>query len=119
MFDGLVRILKNVRHIPDLRKSLLSLDALKAQEYKFSGTDGTLKVTKGSIIVLKAERTMNLYKVIRSTVIGDTSGATGKKNITRLWHMHLEHMGKQGLRFLHSRKVLPGIKHCKLNLCNF
>jgi len=43
----------------------LSLGALEAQG-KFSDTCGALKVTKGSMVVLKAERTKNLYKVIES-----------------------------------------------------
>jgi len=41
------------------------LGALEAQG-KFSDTCGALKVTKGSMVVLKAERTKNLYKVIES-----------------------------------------------------
>jgi len=35
MFDEQVRTLTNVRHVPDLRRNLLSLGALKAREYKF------------------------------------------------------------------------------------
>ena len=38
-----------------MRKNLLSLRALKAQGYKISGMDGVLKVTKGSMMVLKVE----------------------------------------------------------------
>jgi len=48
MFDEWVRTFKDVRYVPDLRKNLLSFGALKAQRYKFSCTDGILKVTKGS-----------------------------------------------------------------------
>ena len=66
-----MRTLKDVRHFRSLRKNLLPLGALEAQGYKFSDTDGVLKVTKDSMTVLKAERTTNLYKIIRSIVIGD------------------------------------------------
>jgi len=45
MFDEQVRTLKDVRHVPKLRKNLLSMGALEAQEYKFSRIDGALKVT--------------------------------------------------------------------------
>ena len=107
-----------MRHIPDLRKTLLLLGALKVQGYKFSGTNGVLKVIKGSMMVLKAEHTTNLYNVIISVVIGDASVAT-EKDITRLWHMRLGHMSERGFQALHSKKALPGIKHCKLNLCKF
>jgi len=53
MFDGHFRTLTNVRNIPDLTKSLLSLRALDAQGCKFSGADGGIKVTKGSMMILK------------------------------------------------------------------
>jgi len=44
-----------VHHVPDLRKNLLMLGALKAQGCKFSGADESIKVTKGSITILKVE----------------------------------------------------------------
>src|SRR4051812_46895009 len=37
MFDGQVRTLTNVRHVPDMRKNLLLLGALEAQGFRFSG----------------------------------------------------------------------------------
>ena len=63
----------NVRHVPDLRKNILSLGALNAQECKFSGADGGVKVTKCSMIILKIERTTNLYKIIESVIVVDTT----------------------------------------------
>ena len=73
IFEERVRTLKNVKHVLDLKKNLLSLGDLKAQRYKFTGIDGALKVTKGSMTILKVELTRNLYKVIGSVVIGDAS----------------------------------------------
>ena len=79
-----MQTLKNVRHVPNLRKNILSLGALEAQGCKFLGTDGALKVTKGSMTVFKAERMVHLYKVIRSLVIGDASIAIEKEDTTKL-----------------------------------
>ena len=64
MFDRHVRTLKDVKHVSDLRKNILSLEALKAQGCKFSDTGGALKVIKGFMTVLKAKRMANLYKMI-------------------------------------------------------
>jgi len=75
IFDGQVRTLTNVRHILDLKRNLLSLRALEARGYKFSGADGGIKVTKGSIMILKGERTKNFYKLTRNIIIGDASAA--------------------------------------------
>jgi len=72
---------RETRSRPEEKYSLVG--ALKAQRYKFSGTDGVLKITKGSMMILKAEHTTNLYKVIGSVVIGDTSVAK-EEDITRL-----------------------------------
>ena len=98
-------------------ENLLSLGALKAQGCKF--TYGALKVTKGSMTVLKAECMVNLYKVIGSVVIGNASVATEKEDTTRLWLMRLRHMSERGLQALHNKGGLSGIKHCKLNLRKF
>ena len=40
MHDGHERTLSNVRHIPDLKKNLLSLGALEAQGCRFIGEGG-------------------------------------------------------------------------------
>ena len=70
--------------ILDLKKNLLSLRALKARGYKFSSADGRIKVTKGSMTILKRERTTNLYKLIGSIIVSDASAATEKENTTKL-----------------------------------
>ena len=118
MFDGHVRTFMNVRHIPNLKKNLLSLRALKAQECKFSGTDGGFKVTKGSMLILKRERTANLYMMTKSIIVGDVSVATEKDGTIRLWHMHFRHMSERGIQVMHNNGALPGIKYCKLDLCS-
>ena len=86
-----------MRHVSDLRKNFLSLRAFKAKGYKFSGTDGVLKVTKGSMTVPKEDRTVNFYNVIRSVEIGDASVAKEKDDTTRLWDMRLRHLSERGL----------------------
>ena len=84
----------NVRHVPDLKKNLLSLGALEARGYKFSGADGAIKVTRVSMTILKRERITNLYKLTGSIIIGDASAVTEKENTIRIWHMRLGHMSK-------------------------
>jgi len=44
-----------VRHVPNLKKKLLSLGTLEAQGCKFSGADGGIKVMKGFMTILKGE----------------------------------------------------------------
>jgi len=79
MFDGQARTLTNIRHVSNLKKNLLSLGALKARGYKFSGTNGEIKATKGSMMILKRERITNLYKLTGSIIVGDASALTEKE----------------------------------------
>ena len=37
MFDGVVRTLGDVRHVPDLKRNLISLRNLDAKGYKYTG----------------------------------------------------------------------------------
>ena len=60
--------------------------------------------------ILKGERTINLYKLIGSIVIGDTSAVTEKEDTTRLWRMRLGHMSERDLQTLHNKDALLGIK---------
>lgn len=62
MFDGIVRTLTDVRHIPDLKRNLISLSTLDGKGYKYSGEGGVLNVSKGSLVVTKADiKSANLY----------------------------------------------------------
>ncbi|KAG6433809.1 hypothetical protein SASPL_105426 [Salvia splendens] len=70
MFDGIIRTLTNVRHVPDLKRNLVSLGTLDAQGCRFSAEGGVLKITKGALIVMKACRSGNLYVLQGSTVTG-------------------------------------------------
>jgi hypothetical protein len=74
MHDGIVRTLADVRHIPSMSKNLISLSTLDAKGYKYSGGDGVLKVSKGSLIVMKGElKSSNLYHLRGTTITGDAA----------------------------------------------
>ena len=53
MFDGMVRKLKKVRYMPQLKKNLTSDGDLKALGLKVFIRDGVLKMTRGSMVILK------------------------------------------------------------------
>ena len=55
MFDEVVRTLSNVKHIPELKKNLISLGYLEENGYAFSCQSGSgcLRITKGAMVMMK------------------------------------------------------------------
>lgn len=116
MFDGAIRTLTDVRYVPDLRKSLISLDTLEAAGYSFTGDGGYLKVKKGALVVMKGEHSGTLYKLIDTTITRDAIVSTSSNNDSSLlWHARLGHMSERGLLELNKMNLLKGVKTYKLD----
>ena len=52
MFDGVVHTIGDVRHVPDLKRNLISLSTLNSKRYKYTGEGGVLKISKGALVVM-------------------------------------------------------------------
>ena len=73
--------------------------------------DGVLKMTKGSMVVLKGVHRNNLYYLKGSTVTGQVTTSTDSDDdSTRLWHMRLGHTGEKSLQTLAKQGLLKGAK---------
>ena len=64
--------MKEVKYIPQLKRNLISVGALKTLDFEVSIKDGVLKMTKGSMVILKGVRRDNLYYLKGSTVTEST-----------------------------------------------
>ncbi|KAG8472381.1 hypothetical protein CXB51_035329 [Gossypium anomalum] len=121
MFDGIVRTLSDVRYVPELKINLISLSTLDSKGYRYTAESGVLKISKGSLVVMKGQRkTAKLYVLQGSTVTGDAAVASSSlsdDDITKLWHMRLGHMSENGMVELSKRGLLDGQGICKLNFC--
>ena len=53
MFDAMVQELEEVRYVPQLKRNLISVGVLKTLGLVVSIRDGVLKMTKGSMVVMK------------------------------------------------------------------
>ena len=76
MFDRIVQKLKEVRYVPQLKKNIISVSALKALGLDVSIREGILKKTRASMIVLKGARRNNLYYLKGSTVTRQVATST-------------------------------------------
>ncbi|KAG8477010.1 hypothetical protein CXB51_030151 [Gossypium anomalum] len=121
MFDGVVRTLSDVRHVLELKRNLISLSTLDSKGYRYTAESGVLKISKGSLVVMKGQRKIaKLYVLQGSTVTGDAAVASSSlsdDDITKLWHMRLGHMSENDMTELSKRGLLDGQGICKLNFC--
>ena len=122
MFDGIVRVLSNVRHVLYLKKNLISLRVLEDLGYSYSSKGGIMKITKGTLMVMKGQKVSTLYRLIRNTIVERvvvTTPMESSTDDTKLWHMRLGHIGECGMLELHKRNLLKGVKTCKLDFCKY
>jgi Pol polyprotein len=56
MFDGILRTLRNVRHVLDMKKNLISLGALYSNVCKCILEKGVLRLTLGAQVVMKGKK---------------------------------------------------------------
>jgi hypothetical protein len=121
---GMTRTLTDVRHVPTMFRNLISLSTLDNMGYKYFASGGVLKVSKGSLVVMKGVmKSTNLYILSGDTIIGtaaiSSAAAVTSKNYndSKLWHMRLGHMSQLGLAELRKRGLLKGYTNNELELC--
>ena len=74
--DGMIRTLKNVRHIPGMKRNLISLSTLDKEGLKYTGLGGVVKVSKSSLVCLLGDlNPSNLYVLRGCTLHGFVSAA--------------------------------------------
>ena len=61
MFDGMVRTLSDVRHVPGLKKNLISLGTLDKNGCRITCQGVVMKVIRGSLVMMKGKMNGSLY----------------------------------------------------------
>ncbi|KAL5810413.1 hypothetical protein ACOSQ4_026981 [Xanthoceras sorbifolium] len=106
--------LQGVRHIPGLKRNLISIGQLDGEGYctTFSGCEW--KITKGALVVARGKKCGTLYVTSNLENIVAVADADGKSN---LWHQRLDHMSEKGMKTLLSKGKLPDLKAVDVGLC--
>ncbi|CAM6109625.1 unnamed protein product [Calypogeia fissa] len=117
MFDGTIRLLMNARHIPDMKRNLISLEILDSKGYYWNVVGGVLQVMAGASIILKGNKCRNLYVLEGNTMIGQANATISSVEKMQLWHMQLGHMSSKGMGLFHKRGLLPSLQSSKLAFC--
>ena len=92
MYDGIVKILVEVRYVPNLKKNFISLSALNSDGCKFSAEGGVMKVVKGALVLIKGNRVGNLYLLSGNTILSGAAIASSNDHESvsmRLWHLRM------------------------------
>jgi hypothetical protein len=122
--DYMTRTLTYVRHVPTMFRNLISLSTLDNMGYMYFTSGGVLKVSKGSLIVMKGVmKSANLNIPSGDTIIGTaaiSSTAAITSNIcsdSKLWYTRLGHMSRLGLAELSKRGLLKGYNSNVMEFC--
>lgn len=101
LHDNSILELKQVRHVPDLKRNLISLGMLDQIGCVVKVQQGIMSVVKGSLVLLRGIRKNGLYVLEGTTVTGMVSvSSSSSVDKTRLWHLRLGHMSLRGLKEL-------------------
>ena len=103
MFDGIVRTLIEVQHIPEMNKNLISFGTPDRKGFRYSGGCGVLRVSSSVLTVVHGHLDKGLYFSYCSTIIGVMAVSSllhQDSGTAKLWHMQLGYISKRGLSVL-------------------
>lgn len=85
MFNEIVRILTNVRHVLELKKSRISLGMLDSKVFSFKGESRVLHISKDILVVMKGKKSNRIYILERRIVTGTVAiSLVTNSNVTKL-----------------------------------
>ena len=109
-------LLKDVRHVPDIRLNLILIGKLDDEGFNNQFGDGKWKLCKGSLVVAKGNKSCTLY-TMQAKINKGIVNALEDDSSTELWHKRLSHMSVKGLQVLSKKKLLTGMKGTPLKTC--
>jgi hypothetical protein len=93
-------LLKEVRHVPYLRKNLISTGQLESEFCISLFIDNMWKFAKGSLVIEKGEKVGTLYLCTGNIDSSISLASIGVD--TTLWNHILGHMSDKGMQLLHK-----------------
>ncbi|GKF41326.1 gag-pol polyprotein [Tanacetum coccineum] len=123
MHNGIVRTIRDVRHVEGLKKNLLSLGPLDDLGCKVEIQNKIMKIIKGALVLIRGEKVAaNLYQ-LKGEIIEEAEASvvshSPSHKVAVTWHQKLRHMSKQGMKILVERKLIPGLTKVSLPFCEY
>ena len=120
MHDGIECTIQEVWHMKGVKKNLLSIRQFDELGLKTQIANGLMKIVKGALIVMKAEKISSKLFVLQGHTLkyGDASiASTNQEESTIRWHYKLGHMSERGIKILAERNLLPRLTSVNLPFC--
>lgn len=114
--NGTQLMLHNVRHVPEVKKNLISTGMLDDEGYVTSFGHGFWKVTKGALVVARGPKVDTIYTLHAKLCNHTDIHATEMPKIS-MWHNRLGHMSITGMEQLACLGYLPSLKFSDLKFC--
>ena len=113
--NGSLWTLHNVRHIPALKRNLISIRQLDDEGHHttFGDGDGAWKVTKGNLVVARGKKRGSLYMIVDEDMVT----VTETDNNSTMWHQRLGHMSEKGMKLMVAKGKLSSLKHVDVGAC--
>lgn len=67
MYDGVIRDLKQVRYVPDLKRNLISLEVIDQLGCSIKVENGEIQVVQNGVFMMKGIRRNGLYVLVGSS----------------------------------------------------
>jgi hypothetical protein len=104
--------LQKVKHVPQLKKNLISMGQLDDEGHTIKFHGGQWKICMGARLLARGYKTGTLYL---TTNPRDTVAVA--KDDSKLWHLRLGHMSEKEMKVLLSKGKLPKLKSVEFDLC--
>ncbi|GKU93138.1 hypothetical protein SLEP1_g6763 [Rubroshorea leprosula] len=97
--------LKNVRHVPKISLNLMSMGMLDDDDYLNYFSNGTWKLTKGTVVVARGKKRFSLYETQAKQCQRHIN--VTEVDATELWDKRLRHLSEKGLQILSKKELVP------------
>jgi transposase InsO family protein len=112
--NGSTLTLHGVRHIPGLKRNLLSVGQLDEEGYEVTFGCSTWKITKGAMVLARGKKEGTLYM---TNNVQESIANAEDDGDANLWHCRMGHMSEKGMKVLCSKRLLQGLKTVEIGFC--
>ena len=106
-------VLRDVRHVPNVRLNLISGGKLDDEGHMGSIRNDTLKFCNGNLIMARARKINTLYVMHARLCRKEANVAVN--TVGELWHIRLCHMSEKGMQKLLDDDLIPEVKNMHLD----